>query len=1204
MNKVFSSKNSFKFFVGLYIAWVCLFSLWSYQQEKSAIYSNLDQQLESAALALPFLLPDEFHNQGMSKGQISSTQDMANIQKLSDYIRGRDIIYIYSLIRSENKIIFTSSSATDEELSSNEGLSYFFDEYDDVDPRVHDVFLTNSKQFIEYKDKWGHFRSVFIPQYAKDGQQYVVVADIEVSHIQNILHKNILNSLFTALLFVLIGIPLFLTYTRNIRKFATDLNKQVKERTQALEENNQELAESESRLQEAQKYAQLGYWELSIDRNTALWSEQIFHMFGLPLTEKPGPESLYKVINKSDFPSFKASIEESFNTGREHHVEYRIQRLSDGAHRWIECRGKVIKDEAGTPLKISGFIQDITAQKQNEQVLRVLAESGASGNENIFRLMVEQLAISQGTGYALIAQTSVRDVNVVDTIAVWANGRFMDNFSYNLEGTPCKNVLQQDICFYPKGIQQQFPSDHLLADMNAESYIGMPLKNSKGDLLGLIAILDDKPMSERAQITALLNSLSARASIELERKATHQKLELSSRVFHDTHEGIVVTDSHCLIVDVNPAFYRATGYSRDEVIGKNPKFLNSGKQSPEFYEDMWQQINEQDYWQGEIWNRKKDGEIFAELLTISVLRNEDNVITNYIGVFTDITDSKRQQERLSMLAHYDVLTKLPNRALFTDRFHQAIAHSKRSQTQLAVVFVDIDNFKPVNDRYGHEAGDKLLVEVAERIKANIREEDTVSRIGGDEFTILLNDITSIKQCEKTLTRIHTSLTQPLILNGDAVEISASSGVTIYPSDDEDIDTLLRHADQAMYQAKLAGKGHYQLFNPEQNQQTILKHSRLEEIERALSNDEFELYYQPKVNMKTGVVYGAEALIRWNHPEKGLILPLEFLPIICETKLEIAIGNWVINGALQQLDDWLEQGIELEVSINIASHHLLTEAFYSELDKALALHPAVDSKQLQLEILESSALNDIRAISSIVKTCQEALGVNVALDDFGTGYSSLTHLRNLSADVVKIDQSFIRDLLDDPEDYAITDGIIGLADSFNRKVIAEGVETTEHGLMLLVMGCEEAQGYGIARPLPAQSFLEWFEQYSPNVEWLACGQRLDSPRESKCKQLKLLTERWIQRLTSAVNSSPETNISWPILRTKHCHCGSWISQARKSDLFSDEMIEHIVEVHNELHKVGNQLYSQYESGDIETARSGLYKLDEVYEKMKLEIAMCE
>ncbi|MDB2705801.1 EAL domain-containing protein, partial [Pseudomonadota bacterium] len=687
-----------------------------------------------------------------------------------------------------------------------------------------------------------------------------------------------------------------------------------------------------------------------------------------------------------------------------------------------------------------------------------------------------------------------------------------------------------------------------------------------------------------------------------ERKQAEEKLKLSSRVFSDTQEGIFITDANMAIVDINPAFCKITGYSREEVIGRNSSFLSSDKQSPEFYQNMWQTTNEHGHWQGEVWNCKKNGEMYAELLTLSVLKNDLDKVVNYVGVSSDITNSKKQQERLSLMAHYDVLTGLPNRALFVDRFTQAIAHSQRTGLQLAVCFLDLDDFKPVNDNYGHEVGDRLLIEVTKRLSASLRDEDTVSRQGGDEFALLLNDIESIAQCEQTLLRIHHALAQPYILDGAVHKITASSGVTLYPSNNGDIDTLLRHADKAMYQAKLAGKHRYHLFDPEHDQRTIKKHHQLQEIERALANNEFQLYYQPKVNMASGKVFGAEALIRWKHPEKGLIHPLDFLPALEGTELEIKVGNWVVSQAVLQLDLWCKQDITIEVSVNIASLHLLSETFCTDLDTVLVRHPAVDSQHLQLEILESSALGDLNAISTTIETCRSAFGVKVALDDFGTGYSSLTHLRSLPVDTIKIDQSFVRDMLDDPSDYAIIDSVIGLAESFDRQVIAEGVETTNHGLMLLIMGCETAQGYAIAKPMPADDIPQWLSNYSPKQEWLHFGNKDRTAKENKVKLFKLTTNHWKDHFIKNIQSSPEEVEHWPILTGKHCHCSTWIKHAKQKQFFDAKGLKKFSDAHDEFHLIAHALYTQYYDGDVSSAQKRLPEFQAAFDNMNYALAL--
>jgi len=711
----------------------------------------------------------------------------------------------------------------------------------------------------------------------------------------------------------------------------------------------------------------------------------------------------------------------------------------------------------------------------------------------------------------------------------------------------------------------------------------------------LIAILSfligysviDRPRKLKQKISEATAALRKEVN---QRKLAEEKLQLSFRVFNDTHEGIIITDPQKLFVDVNPAFSQITGYSREEVIGQSQSILSSGKQRPQFYKKMWQSVTEHGYWQGELWNKTKQGKLYAELLTISSLKNDSDEVTHYVGVFSDITNIKKQQEQLELMAHYDVLTKLPNRTLFVDRFKQSIAHSIRTGHQLAVCFLDLDDFKPVNDNYGHDVGDFLLIEVAKRITQCIREEDTVSRQGGDEFAILLNDIKSASQYKGTMKRIHDTLAQPYFIDGVQHNITASSGVTLYPSDNSDIDTLIRHADHAMYQSKLSGKHRTQLYSSDTDQRIIKKNNQLEEIEQALVNNEFQLYYQPKVNMVTGEVFGVEALIRWIHPKKGLIPPLDFLPFVDGTPLESKIGEWVINEALQQFDDWQEQGITFEISINISSNHLLTPSFFEMLESSLAKYSSINAQYLQLEILESSALGDIRVITKIIETCQNRLGVSFALDDFGTGYSSLTHLRSLPVDTIKIDQSFVRDMLDDPSDYSIIDGVIALTKSFNRNVIAEGVETNNHGLMLLLMGCEQAQGYGIAKPMPTEVLSQWLSNYTPNKDWLLCGNKSRNNKENSLEVFRIISQQWYDKLIINIDSSPDDVTLWPIINNKRCHCGNWIAREKKKQLFDQKHMQKLQQAHDKTHSIAHAIQSEYQQGDIKTARVLLADLE--------------
>ena len=568
-----------------------------------------------------------------------------------------------------------------------------------------------------------------------------------------------------------------------------------------------------------------------------------------------------------------------------------------------------------------------------------------------------------------------------------------------------------------------------------------------------------------------------------ERKLAEEKTKLAASVFSHAREGIIITDDRATIIDVNHSFTNITGFSREEAIGKNPRILQSGRQSPEFYVDMWEALLKEGYWSGELWNRRKNGEVYAALTTISAVRDERGVTTHYVSLGNDITPMKAHQDQLEHVAHFDLLTNLPNRSLLADRLSQAMLRCSRNKQSLAVVFLDLDGFKSVNDTYGHDVGDDLLIALSQRMKEALREDDTLSRIGGDEFVAVLADLGKTEDCEPVLERFLLAASKPVTIGDIVLNISASIGVTLYPQDNVDADQLMRHADQAMYVAKESGKNRYHLFDTAQDAAIKMQRESLEAIRSALDNQQFVLHYQPKVNMKKGSVVGVEALIRWQHPERGLLNPIEFLPVIENHAMMIEIGEWVIDTALSQISQWQTMGINLPVttSVNIAAVQLQQPDFTEKLIRQLSAHPDVEPRYLELEVLETSALDDVLHVSTIMNDCM-ALGVNFALDDFGTGYSSLTYLRRLPASLIKIDQTFVRDMLNDEDDLAIVEGVIALAKSFKRGVIAEGVETIEHGTTLLELGCELAQGYGIARPMPASNIPKWFKDWKPDASW--------------------------------------------------------------------------------------------------------------------------
>tara|TARA_R110001583_G_scaffold8952_2_gene42235 strand:+ start:10256 stop:12772 length:2517 start_codon:yes stop_codon:yes gene_type:complete len=480
--------------------------------------------------------------------------------------------------------------------------------------------------------------------------------------------------------------------------------------------------------------------------------------------------------------------------------------------------------------------------------------------------------------------------------------------------------------------------------------------------------------------------------------------------------------------------------------------------------------------------------LFATLFFVTLSFMLSNYLARRFSLYEsrinkDFSELNTIKEQLEHQALHDVLTNLPNRVLLADRLSQSMVQSQRHHNLLAVVFLDLDSFKHINDTYGHNLGDELLIIVSLRMKEALREGDSLARIGGDEFVAVLADLTTVEDCEPVLERLLLAASDPVKVDNVELKVSASIGVTLYPQDNVSADQLMRHADQAMYVAKESGKNRYHFFDTVQDEAVKVQRESLEAIRTALDNQEFVLYYQPKVNMRTGTVIGTEALIRWQHPERGILNPIEFLPVIENNAMMIELGEWVINSTLAQISQWqaMDLNLPLNTSVNLAAVQLQQTNFVDRLTILLAAHPDVSPHYLELEVLETSALEDIQHASNTMNACI-ALGVNFALDDFGTGYSSLTHLRRLPANLIKIDQTFVRDMLVDNDDLTIIEGVIALAKSFKRDVIAEGVETIEHGTVLLQLGCELAQGYGIARPMPASDIPAWVRDWKPDISW--------------------------------------------------------------------------------------------------------------------------
>ncbi|KDD69627.1 diguanylate cyclase [Pseudomonas mandelii PD30] len=542
------------------------------------------------------------------------------------------------------------------------------------------------------------------------------------------------------------------------------------------------------------------------------------------------------------------------------------------------------------------------------------------------------------------------------------------------------------------------------------------------------------------------------------------------------------TDLSGRITHVNDQFCTVSGYSREELLGQNHRLLNSGLHSADFFAAMWRTIALGKVWKGEICNRAKDGSLYwVDSTMVPVLDDATGRVDRYLSIRFDISEKHQLLHSLQWRVGHDVLTGLPNRAFLSDLLDQALEFSRLENIPLAVCMLDLDGFKAVNDGYGHASGDLLLVEVAKRLRAIVRGEDVVARLAGDEFVLVLRYVRDLPELRAALNRVLGAISAPYLLHGKGVNVFASIGVTLFPHDNQDAETLLRHADQAMYVAKQSGRNRFHLFDVSRDQEVKATHQTVERVRQALAAGELRVHFQPKVNMRRGEVVGFQALLRWEHPQHGMVPAREFLPLVEETDLIIDIGEWVMDQVLSQVHHWQQVGQGWPVSIHIAARHFQRADFVDRLKHVLARHAQVAPQMLDLEIVESVAIENIQHVSACLQACQ-ALGVQFSLGNFGTGYSSLSYLKRLQTQTIKIDKSFVRDILKDRDDLALTRAVIGLARAFGRQVIAEGLESIEHGELLLRLGCEVAQGYFIAPPMPPAEVMGWVKGFVAPLQW--------------------------------------------------------------------------------------------------------------------------
>lgn len=709
-----------------------------------------------------------------------------------------------------------------------------------------------------------------------------------------------------------------------------------------------------------------------------------------------------------------------------------------------------------------------------EKVRSIIDSLSNSDSDNFTDSICLSLAKAIRADYVFIAKLN-SEHTVATTISLSIDDEIHDNFSYALQHTPCQNVSEGDICCHTSQAQQAYPDDQLLIDMNIDGYVGVPLKNSQGVTYAILVAMYRDVIQSEAEVTSLFMLFSGMIIKEMEKEELIEQLRTRNKIIEESSDAILVCDKHHNITSVNKAFTRITGYSFKEVEGRNPNILGSGLNDINFFKRMWQEINAEGSWSGEVWNRKKNGEVFPEHLSINAIFDEENNILHYVAFFFDITKEKQAEKKIYRQAHFDLLTGMANRSFFMEQLSLSIVPMVDNKST-ALLFMDLDLFKEINDVHGHDFGDELLIKASNRLRSLTKSTDVVARISGDGFAILLGNVINDEIIDNIILRIFAGFAESFVIHGVSIRCTLSMGVVIFNDDKDDASALIKKAEHAMMHAKDNGRNSFNYFTPDMKKDVQRQLFLKKELATALTHNALSVVFQPIISIKDQAVNKFEALVRWKVKDEW-ISPEEFIPIAEEFSLIRPLGEFVLDEACRQLKILKSQGFK-NIIFNVNRSVYEIPLNKNENDQWLMIieKHGLKASDICFELTESALAPDKRN-NELLFNQLRAAGCNIALDDFGTGYSSLSYLRRIPVDYIKIDKSFIRDMSTNNDDEVLVSTIIAMSKSLGKEVVAEGVETKEQLQQLTQLGCDYIQGYYFSKPLPSERLINFLTDFT-------------------------------------------------------------------------------------------------------------------------------